>query len=54
MATNTAETKPVTTQTDGIEEPKKRSKVFPIILAALVIGAAWFGISKYTHGQHHE
>jgi len=54
MATNTAETKPVTTQTDGVEEPKKRSKVFPIILAALVIGGAWFGISKYTHGQHHE
>lgn len=38
----------------GAEEPKKRSKVFLFVLAALVIGGAWFGISKYTHGQHHE
>ncbi|RYY41833.1 MAG: HlyD family secretion protein [Chitinophagaceae bacterium] len=36
------------------EVPKKKSKVFPIILAALVIGGAWFGISKYNHGKHHE
>jgi membrane fusion protein (multidrug efflux system) len=33
---------------------KKRKPVFPIILGILVIGGAWFGISKYIHGQHHE
>jgi len=40
------------------EQPKpeqpKRSKVFPIILAVLVIGGAAFGITKYIHGLHHE
>lgn len=33
---------------------KKRNPVFLIILSVLVIGGAWFGISKYIHGQHHE
>lgn len=32
----------------------KRSIVFPIILLLLVVAGAWFGISKYTHGKHHE
>ncbi|MGI8633870.1 MAG: biotin/lipoyl-binding protein, partial [Segetibacter sp.] len=32
----------------------KRSKVFPIILLLLIIGGAWFGITKYIHGKHHE
>lgn len=35
-------------------EPKKRSKVFIIILIVMIIGGAWFGISKYTYSQHHE
>jgi len=35
-------------------QPKKRSKAFIIILLLLVIGGAWFGITKYTHAQHHE
>ncbi|SHM84327.1 membrane fusion protein, multidrug efflux system [Chitinophaga jiangningensis] len=34
--------------------PKKRSKGFVIVLAALVIGGGAFGITKYIHGQHHE
>jgi membrane fusion protein (multidrug efflux system) len=34
--------------------PKKKSRVFPIILGLLVIAGAWFGISKYTYAQHHE
>ena len=34
--------------------PKKRNPVFIIILALLVIGGGWFGISKYLHGLHHE
>jgi membrane fusion protein (multidrug efflux system) len=34
--------------------PKKRNPIFPIILALLVIGGGWFGISKYQHGLHHE
>jgi len=33
---------------------RKRNPVFLIILCLLVIGGAWFGISKYTHGLHHE
>lgn len=40
----------------GIEtaEPKKRSKGFVIVLAALVIVGGGFGITKYLHAQHHE
>ncbi len=34
--------------------PKKSSKGFIIVLALLVIGGGWFGISKYQHSQHHE
>jgi membrane fusion protein (multidrug efflux system) len=34
--------------------PNKKNKVFPIILAALVIGGLWFGLTKYFHGQKHE
>src|SRR6476469_1384537 len=33
---------------------KKRNPVFFIILGILVIGGGWFGISKYSHGLHHE
>ena len=36
------------------EAPKKRSKVFLIVLILLVIGGGWFGFSKYNHGKHHE
>lgn len=36
------------------ETPKKRSKVFPIILAVLVLGGGTFGITKYVHSLHHE
>lgn len=32
----------------------KRNIVFPIILLLLVVFGAWFGISKYIHGKHHE
>ncbi|HSV10142.1 MAG TPA: HlyD family secretion protein [Hanamia sp.] len=35
-------------------EPKKRSKVFLIILIIMVLAGAWFGITKYNHAQHHE
>ena len=35
-------------------EKKKRSIAFPVILGILIIAGAWFGISKYTHGKHHE
>ena len=34
--------------------PKKRNPVFIIILAVLVLGGGWYGISKYRHGLHHE
>ncbi len=35
-------------------QPKKRSKGFLIVLIALVVAGAWFGITKYNHAQHHE
>lgn len=46
-----AQTKPENAIT---EPPKKKSKGFIIVLALLVVGGAWFGISKYTYGLHHE
>src|ERR1044071_7043981 len=33
---------------------KKRNPIFIIILAILIIGGGWFGISKYSHSLHHE
>src|ERR1035437_2951341 len=33
---------------------KKRNKTFIIVLALLVIFGAWFGLTKYVHGRHHE
>ncbi|HEY2650268.1 MAG TPA: HlyD family secretion protein [Puia sp.] len=35
------------------QPPKKRSKVFLIILIALVVAGAWFGITKWHHAQLH-
>src|ERR1700704_5624387 len=32
---------------------KKRSKVFLIILIALVVAGTWFGITKWHHAQLH-
>jgi len=40
-------------QTTEASAPKKRSKIFPIILALLIIASAWFGISRYISSQHH-
>ena len=34
--------------------PKKRNPVFIIILAVLIIGGIWFGLTKYFHSLHHE
>jgi membrane fusion protein (multidrug efflux system) len=42
------------TTTEQIKEPAKKSKGFLIVLILLVAFGAWFGISKYTHAQHHE
>lgn len=41
-------------ETMAAEPPKKKSKVFIIVLALMVVAGAWFGISKYTYGLHHE
>jgi membrane fusion protein, multidrug efflux system len=38
---------------NGGQEPKKRSKVFLIILIALVVAGTWFGITKWHHAQLH-
>jgi len=35
-------------------EPKKRSKVFLIILILMILLGGWFGITKYIYAQHHE
>lgn len=43
-----------TEQTPQPVTPKKRSKVFIIVLGLLVTGGAWFGLTKYFHSQHHE
>jgi membrane fusion protein, multidrug efflux system len=37
-----------------VKTTKKRNPVFLIILVLLIIGGAWFGISKYYHSLHHE
>lgn len=52
METESSE-KRETISKDVVQKPK-RSKVFPIILLLLIIAGAWFGISKYIHGKHHE
>jgi membrane fusion protein (multidrug efflux system) len=33
--------------------PKRSNKVFIIVLVLLVVLGSWFGITKYTHAQHH-
>lgn len=43
-----------TTQNANAETPKKRSKVFLIVLIILVLVGGSFGISKYIHALHHE
>jgi membrane fusion protein (multidrug efflux system) len=42
------------TNNEGVKAPKKKNRIFPIILAVLVIGGGWFGISKYQYSLHHE
>jgi membrane fusion protein (multidrug efflux system) len=51
METKVTETK---TTKHKAEAPKKKSKGFLIVMIMLIVGGAWFGISKYTHAQHHE
>lgn len=40
--------------TSNIEPKKKKSLVFPIILAAVLIGGGIFGYRSYTYSQYHE
>ena len=35
-------------------QPKKRSKIFLIILILMILLGGWFGLTKYIHAQHHE
>jgi membrane fusion protein (multidrug efflux system) len=51
MAQNDNNTTPNTAMENT---PKKKSKGFVIVLAALVIAGGGFGITRYIHGQHHE
>jgi membrane fusion protein (multidrug efflux system) len=43
-------------ETNGkvVVEPKRKSKVFLVILIVMIILGGWFGISKYTWSLHHE
>lgn len=50
---NTNATAPIDTAAP-IPEKKKRSKIFFVILAFLIAGATWFGISKYLYSRSHE
>ena len=43
-----------THKNNNAETPKKKGNGFVIVLVLLVIAGAWFGITKYIHGQHHE
>lgn len=43
-----------TTEKVETSKAKKRNPIFLIILIVLVLGGAWFGISKYIYGLHHE
>ena len=36
------------------ETPRKKNRVFIIVLALLIILGGWFGATKYIHAQHHE
>jgi membrane fusion protein, multidrug efflux system len=42
-----------TNENVGQAQPPKRSKVFLIILIALVVAGVWFGISKWHHAKLH-
>ncbi|CAN5807924.1 HlyD family secretion protein [soil metagenome] len=48
MATTTTE------NVQAVEPKKKKNKGFVIVLAILVIGGSWFGLTKYLHARHHE
>jgi membrane fusion protein (multidrug efflux system) len=48
------ETVTETTAKQKTAEPKKKNKVFLMVLLALLVAGGWFGFSKYTHAQHHE
>jgi len=39
---------------NGKAQPKKKSKVFLIILIVMVLFGGWFGYSKYSYARHHE
>ena len=40
--------------TAAAQPVKKRSIIFPIILALVVIGGGWFGFTKWNYSKHHE
>ncbi|MGE5520440.1 MAG: HlyD family secretion protein [Candidatus Dadabacteria bacterium] len=44
----------VVKQVHHVKENKKKNKVFLIALLILVLAGAWFGLTKYFHGQSHE
>ncbi len=51
---NIPDTEAISEETNGAAEPRKRSKVFIIILIIMILLGGWFGITKYTYAQHNE
>ncbi len=43
-----------TNNTTTVETAKKKSPIFKIILAVLIIAGTWYGVTKYLHGLKHE
>ena len=57
MANNTPTQQNEQKETSPAAQPetaKKKSPVFFIILAAMILGGAYFGVSRYMHSRHHE
>lgn len=53
MENNTTEMNDPNTTNQPVAE-KKRSPVFFIVLAVMILAGAYFAISRYIHGKHHE
>lgn len=54
MNGNTPQKSTMQQTSQNTEAPKKKNKIFPIILTVLVLGGGTFGVSKYIHALHHE
>lgn len=44
----------MSTKNNNADKPKKKSKIFLIVLLLLVGFGTWFGLTKYNHARHHQ